>query len=66
MKGGEYKMIIKKYEFRLATNKVGSDVSEIVELEFEDDLTQEQIENQVNEYYAEWVGENNYGGWNEK
>jgi hypothetical protein len=59
-------MIKRKYIFRLATNRVGSDIIEEVELEFNDDLTEEQIEDEVNECYAEWVGENNYGGWSEK
>lgn len=58
--------MLKKYIFTLATNRVGSEVKDEAELEFDDTLNEEQIEDQVNSYYGEWLSENNYGGWSEK
>ena len=51
------------YRFSVGTNNVGSDVEDELKLEFEDDLTEEQIESQVEEIYLDW--RNNYldGGW---
>ena len=50
---------MKKIEFSIATNRNGSKCKEI--MEFEDDATEKDIE----EYYLLWLGENNYGGWQE-
>jgi len=43
---------MKKYLFSVSTNRVGSKVREIVELD--DDLTEEEVE----ELWKEWVWEN--------
>lgn len=58
-------MITKKYHFSISTNKVGSETSDIVELQFDDDATLEEIENQVTEIYTDWLFENNNGGFHE-
>lgn len=50
-----------KYEFCISTNKVGSEVKEIVEIDLDDDLTEEEIDNQVGEVYTEWLFEKNQG-----
>jgi hypothetical protein len=51
----------RKYKFTIATNRIGSEVSDEVELEFDDDSTEAEIEKQVNEIYVEWLCENNQG-----
>lgn len=56
-------MITKIYKFTLSTSKIGSEVSEIVELQFYDDDTEQDIEEQVTQTYIEWVAEKNYGGF---
>ncbi len=55
----------RKFEFCIATNKVGSEQKETVELEFDDDLTESEIEDQANEVYKEWLFENNEGWFKE-
>lgn len=55
----------KKYIFTLSTNKVGSEQSEIMDFEFDDDASQYEIEDEVNNAYSEWMSENNYGGYSE-
>jgi hypothetical protein len=55
----------RKFGFCIATNKVGSEQKEIVELDLDDDLTQEEINDQVGEIYNEWLIENNNGWFNE-
>lgn len=56
-------MITKKYKFTLATSKIGSEVSETVELQFYEDDSEQDIEDQVTQIYIEWVAEKNYGGF---
>ena len=56
-------MITRKFQFSIATNYIRSEWSEEVELQFEDDETEEEIENTVNEIYTQWLFENNQGGW---
>lgn len=56
-------MITKKFKFSIATNYINSEWSEEVELQFADDVTEEEIENEVNEIYTEWLFEKNQGGW---
>jgi len=58
-------MITKKYHFSISTNKAGSETSDIVELQFDEDATVEEIENQVTEIYTDWLFENNNGGFHE-
>jgi len=55
----------KKYEFTLATNRLGSEVADIVEIAFDDNATEEEIEKIVCEEYAEWVAEHNHGSFQE-
>ena len=56
-------MKVIKFKFSIATNYINSEWSEEVELHFDDDATEEEIENEVNEIYAEWLVEKNQGGW---
>jgi hypothetical protein len=56
-------MITRKYKFSIATVYINSEWSEVVELEFDEDASEEDIEEQVNEIYQEWVNEKNYGSW---
>jgi len=56
-------MITRKFEFSIATNYINSDWTEEVELQFADDATEQEIEDEVNEIYIEWLNEKNQGGW---
>lgn len=58
-------MITKKFRFSLATRYVGSEVSQEMELGFEDNATKDEIENEVEQIYNEWLGNQNYGGFHE-
>lgn len=55
----------RRYNFTLETTMRGSVVSQILELQFDDDSTEEEITDQVNEVYEDWVSNNNNGGWSE-
>lgn len=55
--------MIKQFRFTLATSKLCSEVSSIEEFEFEDDVTQEEIDNVITEAYGEWINNHNYGGY---
>lgn len=48
---------MKKIEFSIATNRIGSKCKEIIE--FEDGATEEEID----EVYQDWMNENNQGSW---
>ncbi len=50
-------MAVRKFRFQFHTNKVGSDIETIAEIELDDDLTDEQVNNEVIEA---WVWENTY------
>lgn len=52
-----------RVEFSIATNRVGSEEKEVVELEFLNNETEEQIEDAIQESYLEWLGEHNRGGY---
>ena len=56
-------MIQRKYRFSIATTYINSEWYEDVELEFDEDLTEDEIEQQVNDIYTEWLFEKNYGSW---
>lgn len=58
-------MITRKFSFSIATNYIRSEWKEEVELEFEDDATEEEIEDEVSAYYQEWLNENNHGGFSQ-
>ena len=53
----------KKFEFCIATDNVGSDVTEIIEIEIPDDADEYTIIDIVNEEYADWLSHANKGGW---
>ena len=53
------------YKFTIATNNIGSEYSQKVVLDFDEDATEEDIENQVSEAYTEWLNEHNCGGYEE-
>ena len=55
----------KKFEFCIATDNVGSDVTEIIEIEIPDDADEYTIINIVNEEYADWLSYANKGDWSE-
>ena len=50
---------MKKYKFFVSTNKVGSDMSDV--LEFDDDITEEE----VREAYEDWIWGKLNTGWAE-
>ena len=56
-------MKIIKFEFSIQTRNLGSKVSQVMELQFDEGATDEEIEEQVNEIYNEWLVEKNLGGW---
>lgn len=57
--------MVKKYLFSIATNVSQSSNEEEIELHFDDDATEDQIESIVQEEYISWVCENNRGGFQE-
>ena len=52
-----------KFEFHVSTHFVNSTAKDIVELEFEDDATEEEIEDEVAEAYKDWMNNEVEGGW---
>lgn len=58
-------MTIRKFEFCIATNRMGSENKSIIEIDLDDDLTEEEVDNQVNEQYTEWLFEKNQGYYKE-
>lgn len=58
-------MIKKTYNFSIETNRVGSRVDDDIELQFDDDATEKEIEQQVTEIYTEWLFGQNNGGFYE-
>ena len=52
-----------KVKFSMATNRVGSTVSDIVEIEVDHNLSFAMIEDIVEDRYTEWLSEHNNGGW---
>lgn len=55
-----------KFEFYFSTHYVGSTVTEDVELEFDDDASEEEIEKQIEEAWIEWRNKQCDGGWKRK
>ena len=51
------------YLFNVSTRYVGSEVTEEIELEFDDDLTEGQIDRLVQEEWAVWRAEQCDGGY---
>jgi len=51
------------YEFSVSTHYVGSEVSDKIELEFDDDATEEEIEKEVEDNWCDWRNEQCDGGW---
>jgi hypothetical protein len=58
-------MMTRKYEFYLGTGFRGCTHKEIVEIDFEGDETEEEIEDIVNEWYDDWVGNKLDRSWKE-
>lgn len=56
-------MIIRKYRFSIATTYIQSEYSQVMELQFDDNDTEEEIEQQVDEIYTQWLFEHNQGGY---
>jgi len=56
-------MITRKYRFSIATTYIQSEYSQVMELQFDDDETEEEIEQQVDEIYTQWLFEHNQGGY---
>lgn len=55
-----------KYKFSVSTGLVGSERTDIVEIDDEYlQGTPEENEKVVNEYYDEWLGDRIYTGWEE-
>ena len=59
-------MIEKTYIFEVSTCYVGSKVKEEIPLYFKDDMTEEEIEENVREIYEDWMNDNIQCGWYEK
>jgi hypothetical protein len=51
------------YEFYVETKYIGSRVVEEVELEFDDDATEQEIEKEVDDIWTDWRSQNSDGGW---
>lgn len=52
-----------KFEFNVRTRYVGSNVVEEMELEFDDDATEKEIEQQVEQAWIDWRNQEAEGGW---
>ncbi len=52
----------KKFKFTIATQYVRSAYSEEIELEFDDDATESEIDSEVDNAYSDWLSNHNYGG----
>lgn len=52
-----------KFEFSVSTRYVNSTVKDELELEFDDDATEEEIEKEVEATWLEWRNEQCEGGW---
>jgi hypothetical protein len=52
-----------KLEFSVSTNIYGSRVSEIVEIEVEEDSSEDEIEKSIEEEFDFWLGENIDTNW---
>lgn len=57
--------MVKKYLFSIATNVSQSSNEEEIELHFDDNATEKEIESIVQEEYISWVCEKNRGGFQE-
>lgn len=55
--------MILKFEFSIGTRYVGSTARDTVELEFDDDATDEEIEAAAEEAWKEWMWNEVDGGW---
>lgn len=53
-----------KYEFWYCTRYVNSTVKDIIELDHDDDATEEEIEKEVNEALEYWTFQQIENGWN--
>jgi|LULY01.1.fsa_nt_gb hypothetical protein len=47
-----------KVEFHVGTDRLGSTWSEIVEIEVGEDATEQEIEDEINDYFKDWIWEN--------
>jgi hypothetical protein len=54
----------RKYEFQVRTWYINSTVKDVVELEFDDNATEEEIEKEVEEVWIEWRNNNCEDGFN--
>ena len=54
-------MIKIKVKFSLATAYIGSEVSENMEFEFDESMSDQEIHDEINEAYETWLSERNYG-----
>lgn len=52
-----------KYEFSASTKHVGCEVTEIMEIEVDDDATEEEIEDVVRETFGDWISMVIDSGW---
>lgn len=50
-------------KFSIATTYVRSDYSEEQEFEFDDDASDDEIEEEICSAYETWLSNHNYGGW---
>lgn len=56
-------MKVLKYRFSVGTTYVGSTVRDDFEFEFDDDATQEEIDNEVEQAWVEFRNQHCDGGW---
>lgn len=55
----------KKFKFWCSTRYVNSTIEDDVVLDFDDDITEEEIEKQTEECWVAWRNEQCDGGWRE-
>jgi len=56
-------MKVLKIKFTLSTGFVGAEHEETVELEFKDDMTEEEIEEILEKHWEDWIWNYIDGGW---
>lgn len=52
-----------KFQFTVGTKYVGSTVKKEVELEFDDEATDDEIEEEAASVYQDWLNNQLDGGW---
>ena len=53
----------RKFKFTVSTPYVYSEYTEMVELQFDDGISEKELSDEVDKVYSEWLSQENQGGW---